>query len=84
MDLVILPDGDQTATNSASARDIDGGTTETSITNTTYPLTSVLTTTKTTKHIVNGVVTETVETTYTYPPSYMRPPSVTTATRTMR
>jgi hypothetical protein len=75
-------DGDQTATWGASSIDSSGGKTETTITNTSYPLTGMITSTKKTTHIVNGVATETVTITNTYPPSAMIPPQVSTATRT--
>ena len=75
-------DGDQTATRAASSTDSSGDKTETTITNTSYPLTGMITTTKKTTHIVNGIATETVTVTNTYPPSAMIPPQVSTATRT--
>jgi hypothetical protein len=75
-------DGDQTATSASSHTDSAGNKTVTTITNTSYPLTGMITSTKKTTNIVNGIATETVTTTNTFPPSYNRPPEVTTATRT--
>jgi hypothetical protein len=77
-----MADGDQTATNSSTSRDSNGNVIETTITNQSYPLTGMVTTTKKTTHIVNGVATETTEMTNTYPASTMRQPEVTTSTRT--
>jgi hypothetical protein len=78
----VRADGDQTATRGTSSSDSSGGKTETTITNTSYPLTGMITTTKKTTHVVNGIATETVTITNTYPPSAMIPPQVSTATRT--
>jgi len=78
----VRSDGDQTATRAASSTDSAGDKIETTITNTSYPLTGMITTTKKTTHIVNGIATETVTITNTYPPSAMIPPQVSTATRT--
>jgi len=78
----VRPDGDQTATSGSSSTDSSGNTTETTVTNTTYPLTGMITSTKKTTHIVGSVATETVTTTNTYPPSAMGVPQVTTSTRT--
>ena len=75
-------DGDQTATRGAVSTDSSGNRTETTVTNTSYPLTGMITTTKKTTSVVNGVATETTTTTHTYPPSAMIPPQVSTATRT--
>ena len=66
------PDGDQTATNASSSGDSTGKRTKTTITNTSYPLTNMITTKKTTTDTENGKATETVTTTYTYPASDMR------------
>jgi hypothetical protein len=68
--------------NGSYSRDSAGNASETTITNTSYPLTNMITTTKKTTYIANGVATETVTTTNTYPASSMMPPTVTTATRT--
>ena len=75
-------DGDQTATRGTSFTDSTGARTETTVTNTSYPLTGMITTTKKSTSVVNGIATETVTTTHTYPPSAMIPPQVSTATRT--
>ena len=75
-------DGDQTATRGATSIDSSGNKTETTVTNTSYPLTGMITTTKKTTKVANGVATETTTTTHTYPPSAMIPPQVSTATRT--
>jgi hypothetical protein len=77
----LLPDGDKTASAGSWTLDNNGNKTETTITNQTYPLTMMTTTTKKTTTIVNGVATETVTTTNTYPSSSLRDPTVTTATR---
>jgi len=78
----VRSDGDQTATRGSAFTDSSGDKTETTITNTSYPLTGMITTTKKTTRVVNGVATEIVTTTNTYPPSAMIPPQVSTATRT--
>jgi hypothetical protein len=75
-------DGDQTATSASTSADSAGNKTQTTVTNTSYPLTGMLTSTKKVTQIVNGVATETITTTNTFPASSMRPPEVTTATRT--
>jgi hypothetical protein len=75
-------DGDQTATRGAAWTDSSGNKTDTTVTNTSYPLTGMITTTKKTTSVVNGVATETTTTTHTYPPSAMIPPQVSTSTRT--
>jgi hypothetical protein len=75
-------DGDQTATRGATSIDSSGNKTETTVTNTSYPLTGMITTTKKSTSVVNGVATETTTTTHTYPTSAMIPPQVATATRT--
>jgi hypothetical protein len=75
------PDGDQSATSTTTSRDSNGNVTKVTITNTTYPLTGMITSTKTTTHIVNGVANETTETTNTYPSSTLRKPEVMTTTR---
>jgi hypothetical protein len=78
----VRPDGDQTATVGSSSTDSDGNRTETTITNTSYPLTGMITSTRKTTRIVGSVATETVTITNTYPPSAMGAPQVTTSTRT--
>ena len=75
-------DGDQLATRGATSIDSAGNKTETTVTNTSYPLTGMITTTRKTTSVANGVATETTTTTHTYPPSAMIPPQVSTATRT--
>ncbi len=66
----------------ASAVDSAGNKTNTTITNTSYPLTGMITTTKKTTSVVNGVATETTTITNTYPPQANAAPQVTTTTRT--
>jgi hypothetical protein len=75
-------DGDQTASSSWSSTDSSGARTDTVVTNKTYPLSGMITTTKTTTVTTNGVAAETVLTTNNYPARYNRPPDSTTATRT--
>lgn len=81
----VKDDGRQTLSAGASSADGAGKKTETTITNTSYPLTDMITTTRTTVETSNGVATETVVTTQTYPPSPRHPggtpPVQTTATR---
>ncbi len=76
-------DGDRTATAAVGYKDSAGDATKETITNTTYPLTNQITTVKKTRQTVNGVTTETVQTTQTYPHVVGRPdtpPLVTTET----
>jgi hypothetical protein len=75
------PDGDQTATSGSSFTDSNGVKTETVITNTSYPLANMITTTKKVTVIANGLATETVTTTNTYPHGDQNPPPAMTATR---
>jgi hypothetical protein len=74
-------DGDQTAMSSSTSSDSAGNKTTTTITNTSFPLTNMIMTTKKTVSIAGGVATETVTTTQTYPPSAQVPPVVSTSTR---
>jgi hypothetical protein len=78
----VLPDGDQTSTASTANRESNGDRTETTVTNTSYPFSSMITTTRKSTKISNGLATETRTTTNTFPPQYGRSPEVTTATRT--
>jgi hypothetical protein len=78
----VLPDGDQTSTSGTSSVDSSGNRTETSITNTSYPLSAMITTTRKTTRISNGQATETTTVTNTWPAAYGRPPDVATSTRT--
>jgi hypothetical protein len=82
----VRADGDLAVRSGTMSRDSSGNVTESTITNTTYPLTNMITTTKKTSNTVNGVTTETVTTTQTYPPVVGRPdvPPVTTTTRTVK
>jgi hypothetical protein len=75
-------DGDQTASSAWSSTDSSGSRTDTVVTNKTYPLSDMITTTRTTTVTTNGVAAETVATTNTYPARYNRPPETSTATRT--
>jgi hypothetical protein len=75
-------DGDRTASAGASSVDSAGNKTNTTVTNTSYPLTGMITTTKKTTNVVNGVATETTTITNTYPPQANAAPQVTTTTRT--
>jgi opacity protein-like surface antigen len=81
----VKDDGRQSLSNGSSSSDSGGKKTETTITNTSYPLTDLITTTRTTVETSNGVATETVTTTQTYPPSPRHPsgtpPVETTTTR---
>jgi hypothetical protein len=79
----VLPDGRQTSFSGTSTRDSNGDTTETTITNTSYPLSNLITTVKRTTETHNGVAVETVTTTQAYPPGTSTiPPTVTTTTST--
>jgi hypothetical protein len=75
------PDGDQTATSGSSFTDINGTRTETTITNTSYPLANMITTTKKVTVTTAGVATETVTTTNTYPHSDQVPAPAMISTR---
>jgi hypothetical protein len=78
----VRPDGDQTSMSGTASRDSSGKSTETTITNTSYPFSNLITTTRKTTNIVNGVATETVTTTQTYPPGTATvAPMVTTTTQ---
>jgi len=66
-------DGDKTASVAVGSRDSAGNAMETSVTNKTYPLTDQITSVKKEQHTVNGVTTETVTTTRTYPHVVGRP-----------
>jgi hypothetical protein len=75
-------DGDQTAMAGTAFSNSAGNKTETTITNQSYPLTGMITTTRKTTRIVNGVATETVTTTNTFPPWANAAPQSSTTTRT--
>src|SRR5258708_29634684 len=55
----VQADGDQTATSSFASADSTGSRTETTITNTSYPLSAMITTTRKTTRVENGIATET-------------------------
>jgi hypothetical protein len=74
-------DGDQTATSAWSSRDGYGNTRQTTITNTSYPLTNMIMTNEKTTTFVNGMATERVIVTTSYPPPDTRPPVVMSSTR---
>ena len=78
-------DGRLTMLNGSSFRDSTGKTIETTNSSTSYPLTDLITTTKKKVEINNGMATETLTITQSYPPSPVgtpRPePVVTTTTR---
>jgi hypothetical protein len=75
-------DGDQTSTAGTSSTDANGVRTETVVTNKSYPLTNMITTTRKTTVTNKGVATETVTTTNTYPAAEKNPPEVSSVTRT--
>jgi hypothetical protein len=76
-------DGDLTSASGTVARDTAGNTTETSVTNTTYPFSNMITTTKKAATTVNGVTTENVTTTQAFPNSAAMPaPPPMTSTQT--
>jgi hypothetical protein len=79
-------DGRITLLNGSASKDSSGKTIEVTNTSTSYPLTDLITTTKKTVEIINGVATETVTTSQSYPPSPRHPggvpPVETTTTRT--
>jgi hypothetical protein len=76
------PDGDQSAWAETSWRDYNGTTGDIRIIKTTYPLSNIITTQRTTTMVSNGVASESVLFTTNYPPSYNEPATVTTAART--
>jgi hypothetical protein len=79
-------DGRLTLMNGSASRDSSGKTIEVTNSSTSYPLTDMITTTKKTVEINNGVATETVTVAQSYPPSPQHPggvpPVETTTTRT--
>ena len=77
----VQSDGDQTAARGTSATESNGDKTYTTVTNKSYPLTGMITTTRKTTHVVNGTATVTTTTTNTYPPANHMAPQVTTTTR---
>jgi type IV secretory pathway TrbL component len=74
-------DGVQSATSASTSTDTSGNGMQTTITNTTYPLSKMVMTTKKETTIANGVATEVTTITTTYPPYDPRPPVVMTGTR---
>jgi hypothetical protein len=76
------PDGDQNAWAETTWRDYDGTTGDIKITNTTYPLDNDITTARNTTIVSNGVASESMVFTTTYPPSQNIAPMVTTSSRT--
>jgi hypothetical protein len=66
-------DGDKTVSAGVGSRDSVGNENKTTVTNKTYPLTNLITSVKKEQHTVNGVTTETVTTTETYPHIVGRP-----------
>jgi hypothetical protein len=77
----VRSDGDQTATSGVSSANSVGDRDMTTVTNTSYPLAPYITTTQTNTRVANGVATETVTTTHTYPSWAGIPPQVSTTTR---
>jgi hypothetical protein len=79
-------DGRITLLNGSVSKDSSGKTVEVTNTSTSYPLTDMITRTKKIVEINNGVATETVTTSQSYPPSPQHPggvpPVETTTTRT--
>src|SRR5271165_1335158 len=66
-------DGDRTASAGVASRDSAGNAMNTTITNKTYPLTNQITSVKKEQRTINGVTTETVTTTQTWPHVVGRP-----------
>jgi hypothetical protein len=63
----VTADGDQHFVAGTKTRDSAGNTSETTITNTSYPLTDMVTSTRKTTNVSNGVATETTVTTNSFP-----------------
>jgi hypothetical protein len=81
----VTSDGVRTVTGGMSSKDSAGTASETTISNRTYPLSNMVTTTKKTTDIRNGVAVETETTTNAYPPGTATvPPVVTTTTKTSK
>ena len=81
----VTPDGVMTLSNTSVARDSTGKTTETTNSSTSYPLSSMITTTRKVVDVKYGVATETVTTRNAYPsPNATIPPQVTTTVRTYK
>jgi hypothetical protein len=79
----VTADDVKTSTVGSGFGDSSGNATKTTISTTTYPLTDLVTTTKKTTQVENGVAKETVSTTQAYPASPNRmEPIVTTTTDT--
>jgi hypothetical protein len=77
----VTDDGDQHFVAGTKTRDSAGNTSETTITNTSYPLTDMITSTRKTTNVSNGVATETTVTTNSFP-SGRAPSTTSTSTRT--
>jgi hypothetical protein len=75
-------DGDQNAWADTTWRDYNGTTGDIRITNTTYPLDNTITTARNTTIVSNGVASESMVFTTTYPASQNMAPTVTTSART--
>jgi hypothetical protein len=73
-------DGRKSLSDGSSSADSGGNSTSTTISTTSYPLSTLITTTRKTTTVVNGVPKETVTTTQAYPNSPL-PPETTTVTR---
>jgi hypothetical protein len=76
----VAADGRKTLSDGSSSTDSSGNSTSTTISTTSYPLSNLITTTRKTTTIVNGVPKETITTTQAYPNS-STPPDVTTVTK---
>ena len=79
-------DATRTATAAVGYRDSVGNDSKTAITNKTYPAADFMTSVKKEQHTINGVTSETVTTTQTWPPKVGRPdvpPVVTTETHVL-
>jgi thiamine pyrophosphokinase len=77
----ITADGDQHFVAGTMTRDSAGNTTDTTVTNTSYPLTDMVTSTRKTTNVSNGIATETTVTTNSFP-SGRAPATTSTSTRT--
>jgi hypothetical protein len=79
-------DATRTATGAYAVRDNYGNESKTATTNKTYPMADFMTSVKKEQQTINGVTTETVTTTQTWPPKVGRPdvpPVVTTETHVL-
>src|ERR1700722_7719209 len=78
----VRSDGDRISSSSTSFKDSNGEATAPRASNTSYPFSNLITTTKKTISTVNGVTTETETTTQAYPPGTSTvAPTVTTTSR---